>query len=561
MNKVFDGHFHLLFKHFIGTNNDMGENMRLTGLGQSLDEIFGGTFDSQSSPELVSRSPLYVGVCSILAMEHAFANRVLVKFGIPIGKKNLPLNWNKVEKIKNSETTYYDDFLDQLNFYTTHRANLGKAPFHIHFTGRQDSWHQALGLKALYEKLLGENKKRYLVMSIEGGHNLSNVPIKGTARSLNPEMQMEALQALPDWDFMSLNLCHLSDIPEQSLGGFCQGLNKSAQVAFRSDDFFPKSDLGLTYLGKKVIDQCLLHPEKPVLIDIKHMSAYTRFDYYAYREQLIQDHPEVDRLPIVSTHTGFTFTGLGDYVTKQPYKLEKSLQNGCTVTPENRRIGRTTQRNNNDLFCNPWSINLFDEEIVEIMRSGGLMGISLDKRVLGHAKCFKDGKRPRYYEEEVISEPEFEKLFKHGIFPTAVEGFFEDLLKVPTRAERHIMLLCLHLVHAVRIGYAALPWMENTSPWDHLCIGSDYDGLINPINGYDNITDLTKMRADLKKHLPLADMLIEGENKKALKYVDNKVDATFLNEVVEKVMFTNGVKMVGRFLKNWPENWQNALVS
>jgi microsomal dipeptidase-like Zn-dependent dipeptidase len=116
-------------------------------------------------------------------------------------------------------------------------------------------------------------------------------------------------------------------------------------------------------------------------------------------------------------------------------------------------------------------------------------------------------------------------------------------------------------VHAVRIGYAALPWMENTSPWDHLCIGSDYDGLINPINGYDNITDLTKMRADLKKHLPLADMLIEGENKKALKYVDNKVDATFLNEVVEKVMFTNGVKMVGRFLKNWPENWQNALVS
>jgi hypothetical protein len=99
--------------------------------------------------------------------------------------------------------------------------------------------------------------------------------------------------------------------------------------------------------------------------------------------------------------------------------------------------------------------------------------------------------------------------------------------------------------------------MENTSPWDHLCIGSDYDGLINPINGYDNITELTKMRADLKKHLPHADLFIEGDKLKALKYTtDGKVDAAFLDAVIEKVMFTNGVAMVARFLKNWPADWQ-----
>jgi hypothetical protein len=121
------------------------------------------------------------------------------------------------------------------------------------------------------------------------------------------------------------------------------------------------------------------------------------------------------------------------------------------------------------------------------------------------------------------------------------------------------MLLCLHLVHAVRIGYAHLPWMQGTSPWDHLCIGSDYDGLINPINGYDNITDLTKMRADLKKHLPQADLYIEGDNLKALKYTaDGKVDIAFLDSVIEQVMFTNGVKMVARFLKNWPDDWQES---
>jgi hypothetical protein len=417
MNKVFDGHFHLLFKHYIGSNDNINENIRLTGLGQTLDEVFGGPFDSQSSPELISRSPLYVGVCSLLAMEHAFANRILKVLGIPIGKKILPLDWKKVDRIRNKETSYFEDFMDQLNFHQAHRIVLGKAPYHIQFTGRQDTWHQALDLKSTYQKLLSENKKRYFVLSIEGGHNLSNTPIKGDAISRNPELQMETLQALPEWDFMSINLCHLSDIPEQSLGGFCQGLNKSSQVAFRSEDFFPKSDLGLTHLGKKVIDQCLLHPQRPVLIDIKHMSAYTRFDYYAYREKLIREHPEVDRLPVVSTHTGFTFTALGDYVARRPYKMDKDAKNGCSLTPENRRIGRTIQRNNNDLYCNPWSINLFDEEIVEIMRSGGLMGISLDQRILGHAKSFKDGKRPKYYEEEVVAEPEFDKLFGKGFSP------------------------------------------------------------------------------------------------------------------------------------------------
>jgi len=99
MQKVFDGHFHLLFKHYLGSNNKIGENIRLTGLGQTLDEIFGGPFDSQSSPELVSRSPLSVGVCSLIALEHAFANRILTVKGINIGKLILPLDWKKVEKV------------------------------------------------------------------------------------------------------------------------------------------------------------------------------------------------------------------------------------------------------------------------------------------------------------------------------------------------------------------------------------------------------------------------------------------------------------------------------
>jgi microsomal dipeptidase-like Zn-dependent dipeptidase len=556
MQKVFDGHFHLLFKHYIGSNNKIGENIRLTGLGQTLDEIFGGPFDSQSSPELVSRSPLSVGVCSLIALEHAFANRILTVKGINIGKLILPLDWKKVEKIKNSKTTYYDDFLDQVNFYLQSKTQLGKAPYHIHFTGRGDAWHKLLDTEATYQKLLAENTKRYLVFSIEGGHNLSNVPIKSKdLESQNPELQLKALQERNDVDFMSINLCHLSDISEQRLGGFSQGLNKSAQIAFFSEDFFPKVEFGLTERGKKVIRQALLHEERPVLIDVKHMSVYTRFHFYAYRSVLAEENAAVDRLPIVSTHTGFVFTSLRNFLKDKPYRLGKDDTHGYReLVTENRKIGRTNDKRNHELYANPWTINLFDEEIVEIMQSKGIIGISLDQRILGHAKSFKDGKRPKDFEPELVAKLEAEKLFEKGELPFAAEGFFEDIFKAPTRAERHIMLFCMHLVYAVRVGQEGLPWLDGTSPWDHLCIGSDYDGLINPINGYDNITEIGKMAKDLKTYLPLADFFLDGEGKKSLLYLENgKVDPTFLDEVIEKVMFTNGVRLVARFLKNWQE--------
>ena len=35
---------------------------------------------------------------------------------------------------------------------------------------------------------------------------------------------------------------------------------------------------------------------------------------------------------------------------------------------------------------NPWTINLFDEDILEIVESSGMIGIIMDERVLGYGK-------------------------------------------------------------------------------------------------------------------------------------------------------------------------------
>lgn len=552
--KIFDAHFHLLFKHFISSKKSLSNDFKVGLAVQIVDEILGGAFDSQSSPKQVSESPLYLGVTSLLSVEHAFANRMLNFLGINFSKV-LPLDHDLFADTKDGKRTYYDEFKRQVKFYSDSENALGKKPYNISYLRRGDDvWNSKT--QAEINNILSSGDKRYLAFSIEGGHNFSNVPIRSrSVKSRNPEIQLKEIQDNNSLDFMSLNLCHLSYIPEQNLGGFAQGLNKTAQIAFKSDDFLPKTGLGLTEIGKRVIRQALTHESKPILIDVKHMSVYTRFQYYRFREKLIEENPDVDRLPVISSHTGFTFISMTDYLTKKRFSSVTRDDNEgnliCEVSAENRKIGQTNDKQNRDLYANPWSIGLFDEEITEIMESNGFIGISMDQRVLGAAKM-RDGKRKKYYEYEFIAGPEWEKLFRDGQFPTGEEGIIEDILKAPTRAERHIMLFCAHLIYAVRIGYDTLPWLEGTSPWQHLCIGSDYDGLINPLNGFNNITDMKDLGKQLRRYLPIADQLLSIGNGKALKYNENgDVNTAYLEGVIADVLFKNGVGFISRYLKNW----------
>ncbi|PSL43402.1 hypothetical protein CLV51_10891 [Chitinophaga niastensis] len=555
-NKIFDFHFHLLFKHYISNNPDVTVAVRTNGVAKILNDIMGGPFDSQASPSLVKDSQLFLGVTAIISLEHAFANRVLNILGKDFSGI-LPLDQVLFQQTRDGLIDYFSAFNKHLKFYLDQQVILSAAPYHINYTGRQD-W-QGKTAATIAAALLAEQEKRYLVFSIEGGHNLSDVPIHGTAMSRTPELNLQQLQDRKDVDFLSINLCHLSYIPEQPLGGFAQGLNKVAQVAFSSEDFMPKTGLGITALGKKVVKQALTHPDKPILIDVKHMSAYTRADFYNYREQLINDTPTIARLPIISSHTGFTFNTLGEYLNKKEFRATTSVENGiavCLVEPENKEIGRTNDRINRGLYSNPWSINLFDEDIVEIMTSKGMIGISLDQRILGADKII-DSSRTQYFEGEYIAKEEWETMFRDGLLP-GKEGLFDFLKNIaPSRAERHIMLLCMHIVYAVRVGYQNLAWEAGTSPWNHICIGSDFDGLINPINRLDNIALLSNLRDGLKQYIPIADKYLSSDNAaidsvRALHYnADGTFDGQYLDRMIDRFVYLNGVDFTARFLSNW----------
>lgn len=254
-NKIFDFHFHLLFKHYLSNGTPITQQVKTTGLASLLNDLFGGPFNSQSSPDQVKDSQLYLGVASIISLEHAFARRILHVLGIDFSHI-LPLNKEIVNKTKDGKTSYYAEFQQQVKMYLDSKATLEQAPYHIKYTGRKD-W-EGKTRQQITDILKNDNQQRYLVFSIEGGHNLSDVPIRGTALSRTPELNLKDIQDNSELDFISINLCHLSYIPEQPLGGFAQGLNKQAQIAFSSEDFMPKAGLGLTQLGKKVVRQALL---------------------------------------------------------------------------------------------------------------------------------------------------------------------------------------------------------------------------------------------------------------------------------------------------------------
>ncbi len=88
-----------------------------------------------------------------------------------------------------------------------------------------------------------------------------------------------------------------------------------------------------------------------------------------------------------------------------------------------------------------------------------------------------------------------------------------------------------------------------------MCLGSDYDGLINPINGFETVDKLNNLKPQLEKYLPQADKYLKIDTEvKALKYSsDGKVDKIFLDEAINTFLYNNGVRFISRFLNNWNE--------
>lgn len=329
----------------------------------------------------------------------------------------------------------------------------------------------------------GDDKTLHLVFTLEGCHVLSN--------QLGIYNKDQILQNLEDLrkrvSLLSINLTHIEQSP------IC---NHAFGMQFINDDAFKPTGNGISPDGVDIIRSCYEHN---IMVDIKHMSLSARLQLYRLRSRgtLGANLP-----PIVATHVGFTGLSVNqipDYV----YDYERPSRKQYTRLWQGKPVlyGGQSPRP----AFNASSINLYDDDILQILQSGGMIGLSLDKRILGYQEYDKQADEPYCLEEEYVSYAE-ENLFLPARSGASIgrafpddrcmtwQEIYEAPEVTPALSDYHLEYFMAHVLHLIRVAqqnnYDVMEALKQ------VCIGSDMDGMINPITTCLTYDDIYYLKQD-----------------------------------------------------------------
>jgi hypothetical protein len=197
-----------------------------------------------------------------------------------------------------------------------------------------------------------------------------------------------------------------------------------------------------------------------------------------------------------------------DYRGRREYYqfIKEKYQNQIPVVFSHAAVGEDTD----EKWFNPWTINLNNHDIKAAWKTKGLIGLELDQRILGFNEYLRYCKKNNI--EIKRQSPEFNAALIWN-------------------AARHIAGECAGIIHST-------PDEERTNAWSCISIGSDYDGLINPVNGYPTVRYFNELEKQLIKLAK--DFLNEPPRLLHRFSPDSAI------ELVEGIMTTHGMQ----FLKN-----------
>lgn len=190
---------------------------------------------------------------------------------------------------------------------------------------------------------------------------------------------------------------------------------------------------GIRPLGHQVIDALLDKTQgKRILIDVKHMSPQSRREYFNHLDANYAG----ENIPIIVSHGAAN--GLKAFDNRQPSR------------------GTTSH------LLNQGTINFYDDELIRIAQSKGLIGLQMDERRAGSPSAL----------QQAGGHTARKKILFH-----------------------RSKLIWHQLQHIAEVLSA-----EGIFPWGITAIGSDYDGIIDPINGYWTEEDVNVLDDYLLKH-------------------------------------------------------------
>jgi microsomal dipeptidase-like Zn-dependent dipeptidase len=325
-------------------------------------------------------------------------------------------------------------------------------------------------------------KTVHAVCSVEGCHTLSS-----KLQQYDPAEIKDNLDTLcRSVRVLSLNLTHM----EQST--IC---NHAYGMQFLvNDGFLPKGN-GISSGGIDVLTHCY---QKKIMVDIKHMSLGARQQLYQLRNS-----PAFQAInqPVICTHAGFTgisWNEIPDYIF-----MQLQFKAGYTQVWQGKPVkygGNGTRP-----AFNASNINLYDEDIYQILNSGGLIGFSMDERILGYQPYSNDtdGRLDYPLDIDYISNLERSTFFGHSRdveIRGAIEGGktqnWEDIDAGgevdPAMSQYHLRFFMSHVMHVVVVARKFA--YDEMKALGQLCIGADFDGLIDPLWICSTCTNLQKLK-------------------------------------------------------------------
>ena len=385
-----------------------------TILMRAANEVAGLTVFTQSDYQSLQQGNVRFVCSSLYPVEKGFVatdesvGKKLIEFVMGIGLE-------RINNIQNHDSY----FKDVMNEYECLRA-------------LNDTYVEIGGQKYVYrilksgkeieriQELYSSTDVVLNVLTIEGAHAL-DCGLPGKVADENKVL--ENVKAMRNWEHRPFFIT-LAHHFYNELCGHAKSLHLPLQKKLNINQDY-NLNTGITDLGSKVIEALLdNHDGRRILIDIKHMSRKSRLQYF--------DMASKYGVPLVASHAGVT--GLKD-------ETKSETISGASAN----FVGE--------------DINFYDDELIAIANSSGLIGIQLDER--------------RIASSDVLHRVNF------------IENTY--------RWEKWAYLLWRQIQHVGEVlDSAGLP------AWDYTCIGSDFDGLINPIGPFWTAAEMSEMQKQLE---------------------------------------------------------------
>lgn len=449
--------------------------------GSLLDSISKSVLKkSQSSLKQLAAGNVRIVFSSLFPLEKSFTNPRIWLAGEKSKNRLVScltgMHPDKVGRLRNKEINYFEELSAEYRLIKT-----ASVTQNIFLPGDYSE---------LKHSLLTSTKINFII-NIEGIQSL--VKVNASGRIDNTSL-LENIDELKKWQrppfFITLNH-HFSNGLAGHAHSLMSEMTKSSFLAltgiFNQKEMLAK---GIEPLGfevmKKLLDKS--NGKKRILIDIKHMSALARQQFYQWHEENYV--AKGDNVPIICSHTGVTSfnPNLAQLVESEKNESFYELDNKSTL--------------------HEWPINLCAEDVQKIHKSGGLIGLQLDmKRICG--KNMSDKLTAKGY----YSDQEQKKII--------------------------VKIIALNLLHMVRC-------VDNKTAWDILCIGSDNDGFVSSIEGYETSDKFPLLAKDLESFFDNPEDIFHGPGSMLATHIKGLKFGYTGKQIIEKVFSTNVLEFLRR---------------